>query len=79
MVSANAKTNHPKVGENTLVFIAPLKSRKRAKIRNMGVSKTVTPASSKALNLDFKDNHVLFTFKIKREIPNSIYGCIKDQ
>ena len=37
------------------------------------------PASSKALNQDFKDMVVLCIFKIKRESPNSDHGYVKDQ
>ena len=76
------------------MFFAPSKSRKRAKIRKMGVPKTsdhikikfnilnpsLEPAvSSKAPNEDLKDMDVLCTFKIKIERQNSEYGCLKDQ
>ena len=61
------------------MFFAPSKSMKRAKIQNIGVPKTSDPipikikmpnssqkppASSKALNEDFKDMDVLCIFKI---------------
>ena len=64
------------------MFFAPPKSRYRAKIQIMGVSKTSDhiqikikmpnpsqepPASSKAPNDDLKDMDVLCTFKIKIE------------
>ena len=64
------------------MFFAPLKSRQRAKIWDIGASKTrhrihikITmpnssqepPASSEAPNQDLKDMDVLCTFKINRE------------
>ena len=76
------------------MFFAPSKSRYRAKILNMGLSKATDPiqikikmpnpsqeppASSKAPNEDFKDMDVLCTFKIKIESQNSDHGYIKDQ
>ena len=36
-------------------------------------------ASSKAPNQDLNDMDVLWTLKIKIELPNLDYGCIKDQ
>merc|ERR1712081_116960 len=78
----------------TGMFFAPSKSRKRAKIQIMGISKTsdhiqikikmTNPsqeplASSKVSNEDLKDVDVLNTFKIKIESLNSDHGCIKDQ
>jgi len=69
-------------------------SRKRATIWNIGVLKTSDhikikikvpnpsqepPASSKALNQDFKNMDILCTFKIKIEGKNSKHGCIKDK
>ena len=76
------------------MIFAPSKSRLRAKIQNMGVSKTsgnmqmkiniknpsqAPPASSKAPNQDLRDIDVLFTFKIMIENQNSEYGCTKPQ
>ena len=76
------------------MFFAPSKSRLRAKIQIMDVSKTSDhiqikikmpnpsqepPAPSKAPNEDLKDMDVLCTFKIKIESQNSDHGCIKDQ
>ena len=76
------------------MFFAPSKSRERANIQIMGVSKTgdhiqikikmpnpsqEPPESSKAPNEDLKDMDVLCTFKIKLESQNSDHGCIKDQ
>ena len=76
------------------MFFAPSKSRYRAKIQFMAVSKTSNhiqikkkmpnpsqepPASSKAPNEDLKDMDVLGTFKIKIESQNSDHGCTKDQ
>merc|ERR1712081_57530 len=76
------------------MFFAPSKSRQRAKIWIMGVSKTndhikinikmpypnqEPTASSKAPNNDLKDMDVLCTFKMKRESHNSNHGYIKDQ
>ena len=78
----------------TWMFFATSKSRYRAKIRIMGISKTSDhikikikipnpsqepPASSKAPNEDLKDMDVLCTFKIKIESQNLDHGCIKDQ
>ena len=66
----------------------------RAKVLNMGVSKTSDPiqikikmshpsqeppVSSKAPNEDLKDMDNLCTFKIKIEIKKSDHGFIKDQ
>ena len=71
-----------------------LKSRERAKIWNMGVSKTSdniqieikmpnpsqeTPVSSQAPSEDLKNTDVLYTLKIKIDGQNSDHGCIKDQ
>ena len=76
------------------MFFAPSKSRKRAKILIMVVSKTTDyiqikikmpnpsqdpPASSKARTEDLKDMDVLCTFKIKKESQNLDHGYIKDQ
>jgi len=76
------------------MFFAPSKSRKRAKIWNMGVSKTsdhiqikikitnssLEPSqSSKTQNKDIKDMDVLCTFKIKIKSQNLEHSCIKDQ
>ena len=76
------------------MFFAPLKSRKRAKIWNIGVWKTIDhiqikikvqnpsqepPAFSKVQNQDFKDMDVLCTFKIKIESLILDYRYIKDQ
>ena len=76
------------------MFFAPSKTRQRAKIPSMGVSKTSDhiqinirmpnpsqepPASSKAPNEDLKDMDVLCTFKIKIESKNLEHGYIKDQ
>ena len=67
------------------MFFAPSKSRWRAKIRIMGVSKTIDhirikikmenpsqepPVSTKAPNQDLKDMDFLCTFKIKIESWN---------
>merc|ERR1711954_440075 len=80
--------------QRTWMSFAPSKSRERAKIQIMGVSKTSDhiqikikmpnpsqepPGSSKAPNEDLKDIDVLCTFKIKLESQNSEYGCTKDQ
>ena len=74
--------------------LCTFKSRWRAEIQSMSVSKTKDnirlmikmlnpsqepPASSKAPNEDLKDIDVLCTFKIKIESQNSDHGCIKDQ
>merc|ERR1712112_238329 len=76
------------------MFLAPSKSRYRAKIWIMVVSNTIVhiqikitmpnpsqepPASSKAPNQDLKDMDVLCTFKIKIDSQNLAYGCTKDQ
>ena len=76
------------------MFFAPSKSRERAKIRIMVVSKTIDyikikikmpnphqkpPASSIAPNEDIKDIDVLCTFKIKIESRNLDHCYIKDQ
>ena len=76
------------------MFFVPAISRLRAKILNMGISKTGDPfqikikvpnpsqiptASSKALNEDLKDMDVLCTLKIKLYSQNSDHGCGKDQ
>ena len=76
------------------MFIAPSKSRQRAKIQVMVISKISDhiqikikmpnpsqepPASPKAPNEDIKDMDVLCTFKIKIESQNSNHGYIKDQ
>merc|ERR1711954_598423 len=78
----------------TWIFFAPSKSRYRAKIKIMDVSKISDhiqikikmpnpspepPASSKAPNEDLKDMDVLCTFKIKIESQNSEYVCTEDQ
>jgi len=70
------------------MFFAPSKSRKRAKIWNMGVPKTSDPIkiniriqnpsqepseSSKAPHQDFKDIDVLCTLKTKIESQNLEY------
>ena len=77
----------------THMVFAPSKSRWRAKIQIMGISKTSNhiqikikmpnpsqepPASSKAPNEDLKDMDVLCTFKIKIDSQNLAYGCTKD-
>ena len=74
------------------MFFAPSKSRERAKIWIMGVSKTSDhiqikikmpnpgqepPASSNAPNKVIKDINVLCTFTIKIESQSSDHGCIK--
>ena len=74
------------------MFFAPLKSRLRAKIWIMGISKIsnhiqikikiptlsqAPPVSSKAPNEDLKDIAVLCTFKIKMESQNLDQGYIK--
>ena len=76
------------------MLFATSKSRKKATIQSMGVSKTSDhipikikmpnlsqepPASSKAPDKDLKDMDVLCTFIIKRERPNLEQRCIKDQ
>ena len=76
------------------MFFAPSKSRKRAKIWDMVVSKTSDhiqiiiktvnpsqkpPASLKAINVDLKDMDVLFTLKIKIESTNLDHECIRNQ
>ena len=78
----------------TWMFFAPSKSKYRAKIWVMVVSKTCyhiqinikmpnpreePPASSKSPNEDLKDMDVLCTFKIKIESQNLDHGCINDQ
>ena len=75
------------------MFFAPSKSRYRAKICIMGLSKTSDyievkikmpnpskepPASAKAPNEDLKDMDVLCTFKIKIKSQNLDHICIKD-
>ena len=75
------------------MFFAPSKSRQRAKIWIMGISKTSDHiqikikmpypsqeplASSKAPNVDLRDIDVLCTFKIKIESQNREYGYIVD-
>ena len=67
------------------MFFAPLKSRQRAKIGIIGISKTndyiqirikmpnssqEPPVCSKSPNEDLKAMDVLYTFKIKIESPN---------
>merc|ERR1711954_421268 len=74
------------------MFFAPSKSRKRAKIWIMGISKSSDhikikiknsnhsqepPASSKAQNEDANDMDVFCTFKIKIESQNSYHGYTK--
>ena len=74
------------------MFFAPSKSRQRANIWNMGVSKTSyhiqikikmtnlsqePPASFKAFNEDLKEVNVLFTFQINIESQNLDHGCFK--
>merc|ERR1711954_521807 len=74
------------------MFFAPSKSRLRAKIWIIDISKTSDyiqinikmpipsqepPASSKASNEDLKDMDVLCTFKIKIESQNLEHGYIK--
>ena len=74
--------------------ICSSKLRQRAKIRNLGISKTSDhiqinikmlnpsqepPASSKYPNEDLKDMDVCCTFKIKLESQNLDHGCNKDQ
>ena len=76
------------------MFFAPSKPRKRAKILNEGVSKSIDhiqikikipnsiqkpPASSKAPNKVLKDMDILCTFKIKMESQNMEHGFTKDQ
>ena len=76
-----------------MIFVSS-KSRLRAKIHNLVVSKgsdyvliknkmqnlsQEPPASSKAPNENLKDRDVLYTFKIKIETQNWDHGCIKDQ
>ena len=76
------------------MFFSPSKSRLRAKIRIMGVSKTSDhiqikikmpnpsqepPASSEAPNEDLKDIDVLCTFKITIVSQNLDHRYIKDQ
>ena len=74
------------------MLFAPSKSRERAKIQTMIVSKTSDqiqikikmpnpsqdpPSSSKVPNEDFKDMDVVCTFQIKIESQNSDQGYIK--
>ena len=76
------------------MFFAPSKTRNRAKIQNMGVSKNRDHIytkikmpntcqepleSSKAPYEDLKDMDVLCTFEIKIESQNLDHGYIKDQ
>ena len=76
------------------MFFATSKSRERAKLQNMGVSKTKDhiqikikmpnpsqepPTSSKTPNEDLKDMDVLCTFKIKIESKSLNLGFMKDQ
>ena len=76
------------------MFFAPSRSRYRAKIWNIGVSKTsdyihikITmpnasqepSAPTKAPNKDLKDMDILCTFKIKIESLNLEDWCIKHQ
>ena len=78
----------------TCMFFATSKSKWRAKILEMGISKTSyhiqieikipnpnqePPQSSKAQDKDLKDIDVLCIFKIKIEIQNSVHGCTKVQ
>ena len=37
------------------------------------------PTSSKAPDEDLKDMDIICTFEIKRERPNFVQGCFKDQ
>ena len=74
--------------------LCTVKSRERAKIRNMGVTRTSDhiqikikipntsqepPASSKGPKQDLKDRDVLCTFEIKIEGQNSEHECTIDQ
>ena len=74
------------------MFFAPLESRWRAKIQNVGVSKTSDhisvkikmpnpsqepPASLKAINQDFRDIYVLCTLK-SRWCQNLKHGCMNN-
>ena len=76
------------------MFFAPSKSRQRAKIQNMGISKTndhiqikikipnpsqKLPASSKAPNEDLKNMDDLCTLKSKMERESQKHGFIKVQ
>ena len=76
------------------MFFSPSKSRKRAKLWNIGVPKTSDhieikikipspseelPASSKAPNQQLKGMAVLCTFKIMLERQNLNHGFIKGQ
>ena len=76
------------------MFVAPSKSRQRAKIPIVGISRTsdhiqITmkmpnpsqepAASSAAPNEDLKDMDVLCTFIIKIESKNTDHGYIRDQ
>ena len=76
------------------MFFAPSKSRQRAKIWIMGISKTSDhiqtkikmphpnqkpPASFKAPNEDLKNMDILGTLAIKKESQNLVYGITKDQ
>ena len=75
------------------MFFASSKSRERAKLWNMGITKASDhniikikmpnpsqqpPASSKSPYEDLKDMDVLCTFKIKIESKNSDHGFVKD-
>ena len=77
---------HPKPQIMTWTFFAPLKSRYKVKIWNIGVSKTSyyiqskikmqntsqePPAPTKIRNQDLKDIDVLCTLKIIKESKNS--------
>ena len=76
------------------MFLAPSKSRYRAKIMIMAISKTSDhikikikmpnlsqepPASSKAQNQDLEDMDVLCTLKMKIKSQKSGHRYIKDQ
>ena len=84
----------PNKGLKDRIFFPPSKSRQRAKIQIMGISKTSNhieikkkmpspsqepPAASKAPNEDVKDVDVLCIFKIMIESQNLDHGCLKDQ
>ena len=89
---ASSKT--PNQDLKDIDVVCTCKSRKHAKIQNMGVQKTSghikikiqipnssqdPPASSETPNQDLKDMDVLCTFKIKIESQNSDHLCVKDQ
>ena len=82
-----------KVPNEDMNVLCTFKSRWRAKIQKMVVSKTSDhiqikikisdpsqepPVSSKPPNEDLKDMDVLCTFKIKIESQNLDHGCVKD-